>query len=68
MDFVGHALALYQDDSFLDRPAAELTPRVKVRKGGGGRGRKGGRRKQDWRTMHAGCAHELLQIESSTMN
>ena len=41
MDFVGHALALYQDDSFLDRPAAELTPRVKVRKGGG-EGKEGG--------------------------
>jgi RAB protein geranylgeranyltransferase component A len=30
VDFIGHALALYRDDSYLDQPALEFVKRVKV--------------------------------------
>ena len=30
VDFIGHALALYRDDAYLDQPALEFVKRVKV--------------------------------------
>ncbi|KAH7437734.1 hypothetical protein KP509_05G086400 [Ceratopteris richardii] len=30
VDFIGHALALYRDDAYLDRPALEFVKRVKL--------------------------------------
>ena len=31
MDFIGHAMALYRDDHYLDEPALDTVKRVKVR-------------------------------------
>lgn len=31
VDFIGHALALYRDDSYLDQPAIDFIKRVKVK-------------------------------------
>ena len=31
VDFIGHALALYRDDAYLDQPALEFVKRVKVK-------------------------------------
>jgi Rab GDP dissociation inhibitor len=30
VDFIGHALALHLDDSYLDKPAKDFVDRVKV--------------------------------------
>lgn len=30
IDFIGHALALHRDDSYLDEPAKDFVERVKV--------------------------------------
>lgn len=30
VDFIGHALALHKDDSYLDQPATDFVKRVKV--------------------------------------
>jgi Rab GDP dissociation inhibitor len=31
VDFIGHALALHRDDSYLDEPAIDTVKRMKVR-------------------------------------
>ncbi|CAL5325958.1 unnamed protein product [Camellia sinensis] len=36
IDFIGHALALYIDDSYLDQPAMDFVKRVKFKETWGG--------------------------------